>query len=143
MREDTERRNYFQITGRPNKGIKNAAQYGLTQEEVIELIDNGEWNNFRNWFNKKKDVIQQIIKQRYICPICAQKKVNLNLWLKSRAVCKECDNRVKKYSLDIPGHGICNNCHGYHKIQFKVADLELCGKCTRLFGKLLENESKS
>ncbi len=115
---------YYQITGRPNEGLKDPAKYGLTFSEVVALIENGQWNNFRNKWNKQQQKIQRIKEHNYQCPICYQKVIDLDKWNLQGRRCKQC-SYTKKKKIKLPGQ----------KLDRKNVPKKRCHFCNRLSAK--------
>ncbi len=116
-------KNYLQVTGRPHKGLKEPAKFGLTEEKVIEMIVNGEWDAFlRKW--RKRDKIRKIITLRsFICPKCSRTVKNPDEWTANGSRCLHCAP-LSRGSID------CDFCHSHRAIE-KIADRNICITCIK------------
>ena len=138
------RERYYQSRGQPHKGLDNPEKYGLTFEEVVELIDNGEWPRFARRWREQRKKERYIIRLDFTCPECSQRKEDFDLW--GEKLCKECAKEKKsaggKKSVMYSQNTKCTNCN--KSTGNKVSDLcNLCLRSLKEIRGLIANDSRS
>lgn len=132
------KKNYYQAAGRPNLGLENPAKFGLTFEEVVELINNNEWPRFlRRWKEqqKKEKKLQSL---NYICPKCQKELKDIEQW--SASTCKECfieqSRESGKKSVMYSHRKKCKNCS-------KATEGVYCSECQILYSQMMEKVNEA
>ena len=105
-KRDRKRKNPFGCCGRPHKGLVNPELYGLTYEQVVNLIENGEWRNFyKRWHKKNRSPIENITtkiphcvnssKITRRCTICQMRIVNQQfITFQNNYYCEACIRKI-------------------------------------------------
>lgn len=87
--------NYYQDKGRPHLGLENPEKFGLTFNEVVDLIDTGRWPSFLKSWKRKQKKIRKVREKKYVCPDCFSYVEDLSKWSYDGARCSECVNKRK------------------------------------------------
>jgi len=132
------RKRYFQDRGQPHKGLDDPAKYGLTFDEVVELINTGQWSAFNQRWKRKEKREKQLAELHYICPKCNKVELDTSKWTGLR--CTVCYKKEQvelgaksiRYSKNFKCLGCTRAVDGPDK---------LCGQCSQLLTKMRELEN--
>ena len=124
--------NYYQVNGRPHAGLSNPKKFGLTFNQVVDLIDRGEWIRFYSRWLYAELKRKRVERLGYVCPKCQKIVLDVSDWREPPVCCRKCKiDRV-----------YCSNCRKENRIVFKTGSFKLCRTCQKLLHDLRELTSQ-
>ena len=107
-----------QMPGRTHSGLANPEKYGLTYNQVVQLIETGQWRNFyQRWSLKKKRERERNGEKPWSC------QINTNV-------------KPKKPKLKVLDTFKCSNCKKEYTLTSKHVlikqNIYICEKCVEL-----------
>jgi hypothetical protein len=126
--------NYHQLNGRPHKGLENPAKFGLTYEQVVSLINTGQWKTFYNtWYSRNRRKEKRLKDLKFKCPVCEKHFHDPKYWVNKGTCCKFCAYFYKgKIRKEVHQTG-CSFCNTTKELYTVVGRLALCDQCLTIF----------